>query len=351
MNNILSMEKTQVTNKLINNDDNNQPLADKIYIFPENKNSHGVTLNSNGKLYHGKTIGKWLYKNNRLLLFLEGKCIQLLVNNNIIKDSNELKWYNNSNLEIGKFISKYGEQCKLIILIITCYKRLELAKQINESWVNDFRKMGLHCFFVVGNMNQPSSKLKGDFLFVTAPDTYEALPSKVYHAFKYCYENFNFSYIYKIDDDTVVNPIKLLQLDLNNHDYIGKAQQVTREFNRYWHRTKCQNKNLEKIPYPSQRIVLGTVYAKGEAGYFLSRNAVGKLQEHSDYICSDLYEDKVIGETLLKCNIKLISIPEYTTKLHENFNSNKQLDQYCVIIDVGNNIKNLYNNHFQYKIQ
>ena len=211
--------------------------------------------------------------------------------------------------------------------------------------------MGILCFFIVGNPNQSKSALKGDFLYVKSPDTYEALPIKVFTAFKYCYENFAFSHVYKIDDDTVVNPINILQLNLQGHDYVGKPQQVTHEFNRYWHKNKCHNKNLEKIPYPSQRIMLGTIYAKGEAGYFLSRNAISKLLIHRDYICSDIYEDKVIGETLLKTGIKLKILPNYTTKLYEKFTSTKLLDGFSVIIDVGENIKEIYHKHISNKIR
>ncbi len=107
---------------------------------------------------------------------------------------------------------------------------------------------------------------------------------------------------------------------------------------------------MEKIPYPSQRISLGAIYAKGEAGYFLSRHAISKLLLYGDYICSDLYEDKVIGDALAKCNIKLETLSEYTTKLYENFEASKRLDDYCVIMDVGNNIKKIYHHHIQYKI-
>ncbi len=352
VNHILQMEKKGVTDKIssiVESDDINH--TEKIYLFPEHQESHGVTLDRTGKLYHGDNYGKWLYKNNRLLLLLGGKSIQLLVNQNMIRDTNELRWYTSDpKVDISKFIQKYGDHPKLIILVITCYKRLELAKKINETWINDFRKIGILCFFVVGNTNQAHTTLKGDFLFVKAPDSYEALPAKVFQAFRYCYENFNFSHVYKIDDDTVVNPIKLLQLKLDTHDYIGKPQQVTRDFNRYWHRNKCQNKNLEKIPYPSQRIRLGAIYAKGEAGYFLSRHAIDKLLPYGDYICSDLYEDKVIGDVLSKNNIKLNILSDYTTKLYENFDASKRLDDFCVIMDVGNNIKKIYHQHLQHKI-
>ncbi len=368
LNTILEMEK-QITNQ---SNQIKKIIPDKIYVFPENQYSHGVSIIENGSLKHGDQIGKWIYHANRLFLFLDGKVIQLFVKNNLINDLNKLKWYssldqgddndNNSNrngdnqnkdnrelqtnLDTTAFLSKNGQHLRWIVLIITCYKRLDKAKQIHETWVQALKKLGFVCLFVVGDPSKEKSVVQGDFLYVKCQDSYEALPSKVVNAYLYCYHHFNFTYLYKVDDDTVVNPLRLVELDLGNHHYIGKPQQITREFNRFWHRGKCQNKKLDKIPYPSQRIRLGAIYAKGEAGYFLSRYAVSKLISELDYINSDLYEDKVVGDVLYQHGIKLYNSPKYTTKLAENFPPTRHLDNFHVIMDCGNRIKGLYQNHF-----
>ena len=365
MDKILDMElravESDTENENVNINDSN--TIDHITLFPENQESHEIVLYKNGKLGHGDDIGKWIFHNKRLLLFLGGKSIYLIENNGLISSIDGLKWFSQCQTtskshhnrgSITNFLNKYGQIEKWIILVITCYKRFDLAKQVSHSWLKDFRKMGIMCLFVVGDTDRVKEMggefIDRDILYLNCSDSYEALPSKVVHACNYCYNNFKFNYLYKIDDDTVVNPLKLLGLDLKGKDYIGRPQQVTREFNRFWHRNKCQNKVMDNIPYPAQRIILGAIYAKGEAGYFLSKRAVSYLVQDMDYIKSDLYEDKAIGEALRKVGIKLYSCPEYQTKLSENFNKDRRLDKYCVIMDVGRNINTLYHNHFEDKI-
>ena len=362
VNKLVDMELDLKTQNTIANKSDTDISIKKLTIFPEAQESHGIVLYQNGKLQHGDDFGKWIYNNNRLLLFLGKQFIQLINNNGTITDLDGVKWYSiadNRHNKIIKnpinFLEATKEKETWIVLIITCYKRLELAKQVNKTWANDLRKAGLLCLFVVGDMQKTKSKgqefIQGDILYVNSPDTYEALPSKVIHAFNYCYHNFSFNYLYKVDDDTVVNPVSLLALDLKEKDYIGKPHQVTRDFNRFWHRNKCQNKSLEKIPYPAQRIKLGTIYAKGEAGYFVSYRAVEHLINHMAYINSDLYEDKAIGESLAKENIKLFHHSEYLTKLSEKFTKTRKLDNYCVIVDVGKEIEVIYHHHFDIKIK
>ena len=69
------------------------------------------------------------------------------------------------------------------------------------------------------------------------------------------------------------------------------------------------------------------------------------------YINSDLYEDKAIGESLAKENIKLFHHSEYLTKLSEKFTKTRKLDNYCVIVDVGKEIEVIYHHHFDIKIK
>jgi hypothetical protein len=73
-------EKTKAKNKL----DIEDETYTQLYIFPENQESHKVILFNNGKLGHGEDMGKWIFSNNRLLLFYRGICIILLEINGLI---------------------------------------------------------------------------------------------------------------------------------------------------------------------------------------------------------------------------------------------------------------------------
>ena len=106
---------------------------------------------------------------------------------------------------------------------------------------------------------------------------------------------------------------------------------------------------MNLLPYPSNRININRIYAKGEAGYFLSYKAISNLKNYKNYIFSDLYEDKSIGDIMYSCNISLSELPKNFSKLYDNKNMNI-LDQYDVIVDARDNIERLYNNNIKNKL-
>ena len=290
------------------------------------------------------TNGTWNATMDRLFLFqtqsLEYHVLRLH-NNRFYEDSEEQYWViSNNNIDGHGIISTRNISESLIVMVITCHSRLHLVQQINRSWGGDLRKLGIRVWFVIGGSKE--SQLEGSFLRLSCPDNYESLPKKVYSATQFILHNATFQHLYKVDDDTLVNPRQLLSIPLDKYHYLGRKQTVTNEFNRYWHRGKCENKSLNQIPYPVSRIRYGTSYAKGEAGYFLSRKAVEMLGRFKSSICSDLYEDKAIGDALSRANLEVSEDPRYQAKLYENFDKSFRLDKFCVIVDIGSKMSEVY---------
>lgn len=348
LNDIYSKEKmSSITNDIIKKVSftNKKKTTKQLIIFPENNLQYKVYIN-NDNIKLGENIGKWYYGNNRLLLYLNKRFIVLYIDNNKITDITGLKWHildDSENINITSRLSNINTNHNIIVLIITCRSRINKAVDINKTWVNDFKKLGIKTIFVIGGSSK--SYLQEDFLYLNCNDYYEGLPEKVINAYEFCYNNLSFDYLYKVDDDVIVLPHKLLFTNIVNKHYIGVPKNIDNNFNRFWHRNKCKNKNLNNIPYPLSKINLSTIYAKGETGYFLSRYAIYLLLKHKNYIVLDLYEDKVIGDVLNKYNIYPYLPDNYTTKLFTKkiIDKNIDINNYTVIVDCSTNIIPIYN--------
>jgi hypothetical protein len=105
-----------------------------------------------------------------------------------------------------------------------------------------------------------------------------------------------------------------------------------------------------QIAYPANRIGYGLKYAKGEVGYFLSRRAIEMLLPMENYIKTDLYEDKAIGECLNRVDIHLTTLPEFTSKLYEKFQDGFSIDQWTVIVDARLHQLELYHRNLSQKV-
>ena len=298
------------------------------------------------------TTGTWNAITNRLLLFPSRLCdarVLLLHGNRFYENASEQYWaVETEQIDGNGILSTRNLSESLIVMVITCRRRLHLVKQINNSWGGELRKLGIKVWFVIGGCK--TSELDGNFIKLCCPDNYESLPQKIYRASQFILRNFSFQHLYKVDDDTLVNPRLLLSIPLDKYHYLGRCETVTHEFNRYWHRGKCENKSLDHIPYPISRIRYGATYAKGEAGYFLSRKAVQMLNQFEDSICSDLYEDKAIGDALGRASLEVSEDTRYQSKLYENFRSDVNLDRFCVIVDIGSNMCEVYHKFLKYHV-
>lgn len=296
-----------------------------------------MLLHENGSVsIKKKVIGDWRAWKTSLWLAYNKQIRQLWWNQTEWIDQTSGKWFWSGSLSPSKFLTTYQSSDDIFIIIITCFKKIKQAMEQQKTWVSQLQGLGIRCLFVAGDPSLQHPELSGNYLILPVEDSYECLPKKVFYAFSFVYRHYQFRYLYKVDDDAYVNGIYFMYLHriLEGHHYLGKGKTVGADFNRYWHQGKCQKESLNRLPYPSQRINPGVTYARGEAGYFLSREALESLFPYERYIVTDLYEDKAIGDCLEKEGYRLHEEPLYQTKLFEKFGPNQYLDRYGLIVDV-----------------
>lgn len=194
---------------------------------------------------------------------------------------------------------------KFIIAILTCEKNKDRLEAVRETWVKDLTE-NFKVFYVFARPGE-KTELRGSNLYLDCADNYENIPGKIISLYNFLIANFDFDYIYKCDDDTYVNIQALLELDLEDKDYVGnfvKNEETT--IDRTAHYGKCADKSLE-VPYRGEFI---TPWARGGRGYFLSKRAtieLCKLATHQDI--SDLFEDKMVADILSRAdNIKTLHL-------------------------------------------
>jgi hypothetical protein len=312
-----------------------------------------MLLHQNGTISIKKQIiGDWRAWKTSLWLAYDKQLRQLRWNKTEWVDQSGGKWFWSGDLSPGQFLTKYHSSDDIFIIIITCFKKIKQAMEQQNTWVSQLQSLGIRCLFVAGDPSLQHPELTGNYLILPVEDSYECLPKKVFYAFSFVYRHYQFRYLYKVDDDAYVNGIYFMYLHqiLEGHHYLGKGKTVGADFNRQWHQGKCQKDSLNRLPYPAQRITPGVTYARGEAGYFLSREALESLFPYERYIVSDLYEDKVIGDCLEKEGYRLHEAPLYQTKLYEKFGQKQYLDRYGLIVDVPHHQFQTIQRHFQQSI-
>jgi glycosyltransferase involved in cell wall biosynthesis len=198
---------------------------------------------------------------------------------------------------------------KIAIGILTCNRNTSRISIIRETWVNELKKHHIPYYFIIGNPELNSCKLEGDTIFVPCPDDYESLPKKMFYFYNYIFENTNYDFVYKIDDDCFLNVDDLYFTYFWNFDYFGHTVCTDeKDLNRAWHFGKCTAKELNNKPYP--REYTGP-WCGGGFGYFLSRIALGKINTMGEFIKADMYEDKAIGDALRENGILPQENPKY----------------------------------------
>lgn len=145
-------------------------------------------------------------------------------------------------------------------------------------------------------------------------DHYEDLPMKMFRIYQYAYNEFNYKYLWKIDDDVDLlnfnqDIISRLFHSINGHDYCG-FKVLTKPGKRRWHCGKCSPDSFwNNEPYRGEYIP----WAEGGRSYLLSRQATRLFQNIDNYekerICAEeIYEDLAIAKYLKKHNIEPVEI-------------------------------------------
>lgn len=193
-----------------------------------------------------------------------------------------------------------------LVCLYTCRPNLETrVARIRETWLPRLRALGVPVLVFVGNGDGTRD---GDVVQLDAPDDYEGLPSKTLAMVEWVSTHTDFSYLYKIDDDCVLDADAFFRtLSHQKFNYCGRSLIRRRgEIDRKWHMAKAQSARgkleLDKSPEPS-------FYADGGSGYCLSRVAMQALltarnsAEGQELIQTSFLEDKLVGDLLRLRNI------------------------------------------------
>ena len=221
---------------------------------------------------------------------------------------------------------------KIIIGIFTGPTIQDRKAAILKTWVRDIPD-NINYYFVYGNCKDKITLKTDNDLFLDCPESYESICLKTYNFYSYCYDNLDFDYILRVDDDTYVDINKLLQQDITA-DYTGHI--VSAGLKNYtYHYGKCTDKRYEK-PFKDDS---NSKFCCG-GGYMISKKAVGivvnsitrdkiieKFNKNKNANVLDVYgagtEDRMVGRLLHGADIKRSNTGRWLNKeklLYSAFN-------------------------------
>ncbi len=213
----------------------------------------------------------------------------------------------------------------IFVLIVSCQKYAEKADAIRRTWAQDLTKHGYRYLFLEANPSLTEARVAGDKLIVPCRDDYESLILKLFLAYEYLYHAEKFDYIYKIDDDCVLNVENLTKniiQQLPGHQYLGGATHPKgAAMNNKWHFGKCSSTNFD-IPYLHDRAPFE--FAKGGYGYLLRRDILPIIFKNNNLIMQEIerfhysFEDVRISEILGQHHIFAKCVLHYTTERANN---------------------------------
>jgi hypothetical protein len=190
------------------------------------------------------------------------------------------------------------EKQDYILLIMNCMKYRNKALHQKETWLKDIPEYLIY-YHVIGN---PLMENEFEFdnleriLWIKCEDDYNSLPKKVIKAYKSIHKTFDYKYIFKTDDDQMLQNIKFFDLVkgfINKKEptpqYGGNIVDVKQNYLSKYHTVHPE--------LPKNLPVLITKYCSGRF-YFLSKEAIKDLIYRMDLICDEYLEDYAIGYNL-----------------------------------------------------
>jgi hypothetical protein len=190
-----------------------------------------------------------------------------------------------------------------ILLIFNCEKYRHKALKQKETWIKSLPSYLKYYHVLSKSINENEASDTKDHLFdnennvlrVNAPDDYNSLPKKVFAAYKAIHETYNYKYIFKTDDDQMLNNQKFFDMviGLINRNkmvhYGGHIVSVPRPYvSKYW---------MVHSELPTDVVVQASDYCSGRF-YLLSSEAVTYLLTKKEEICKEYFEDYAIGYNL-----------------------------------------------------
>jgi GR25 family glycosyltransferase involved in LPS biosynthesis len=183
-----------------------------------------------------------------------------------------------------------------ILLIMNCYKYRDKALNQKNTWLKTLPS-NIQYYHVIGDINKCDTKsfiIDEDehILYVPTKDDYNSLPSKVITAYDVIYNNFNYKYIFKTDDDQIlIKPdffkqiTEYLLIKQPIVYYGGFSMSIKRTTSTYYVEHPCLPKDL---------VLEETIYCNGRF-YLLHQEAIANLLIKKDDISKKYFEDHSIG--------------------------------------------------------
>lgn len=200
-----------------------------------------------------------------------------------------------------------------ILLILNCKKYIYKASKQKETWLKNFTLMPY--FHVIGDIELTTNYMfdrENNILYVKTEDDYNSLPQKVISAFIAVSLEYKFEYIFKTDDDQMLqiehflpSIQSILKKKTPKVHYGGNIIKVAKPYLSQYHKIHPE--------LPHNLPVLATTYCNGRF-YLLSALAIQQLITKSKCICREYLEDYAIGlnlDPVLKKNTLFIDSNKY----------------------------------------
>ena len=185
-----------------------------------------------------------------------------------------------------------------IMLIINCKKYIKKARFQKMTWLKKIPPY-LCYYHVIGDETLETNYKfdnENNILWVKVADDYNSLPNKVISAYEAVYDTFNFKYLFKTDDDQVLEKPKFFDVIKNlitnmvpHPHYGGYIVDVKQPYLSQYNRIHPE--------LPSHLPLYVTKYCSGRF-YFLSRSAISNLINKREDIIKEYLEDYAIGFNL-----------------------------------------------------
>lgn len=163
-----------------------------------------------------------------------------------------------------------------LIAIVSCQRYRERRDASRRTWLRAVTPEA-YAFFMGGETAPVREPCETDCVYLGCGDGYQDLTFKVRAIVRWALER-GFSHLFKVDDDTYIDPWKLLASGFEQHDYCG------------WTR--------------------GRRYCHGGAGYWLSRRAMELIATDPEP-APDPAEDVYIGKLLQAHGVAMVQDKRY----------------------------------------
>jgi hypothetical protein len=298
-----------------------------VYII----NNNDDIMNIFDDIYNYKFYSDKFKKENKILypisnFIIDKKCLKILLLS--------IDKINNTNKEISKLFIKYkiylnkvskkkknnniillhSNKKKLLYLVLCCDNKpiyIDNQKKVIEMLEN----AKVDYLLLKGNTETTNYNKDIKTLFVDVVDVYENLPIKIYKGYEWVYNNTDYNFVYKIDDNFIFTDKNKVSNEM--YDYYGNY--LVKNLDRRWHFGKCANNELNNLEYAGKFIA---PYAAGGFGYILSRKSLETLLKNKEFFYdkNEIYEDKIVGDILYKNKIFVVNNINYG-KINNNLNT------------------------------